>query len=163
MPGGFVRPARAEDMAFVENSWLQSYADSDTALICTPKDEPHTRKCQICGAYRVRTAKAGKEYWNGERALMRALIRRSVLLVKEASDGLLDGFACWQQRPDGFFVHYVYVRMSARCKGVAKELLSPLLGEPLVVYTHRSRVVDARRMPKNFRFDPYELYRSIAA
>lgn len=158
-----IRHATDEDMAFVMHAWVQSYADSDWALICTPKDAEHVRRCEACGASRVRVGKAGGEYWRGHRALIGAIVRRSHLLVAESdADGLLDGFACFEPAATPPVVHYVYVRMSARRKGVAKALLSPISDARRVIYTHRSRGFEQKRAPAHWHFDPYAIFGAAA-
>ena len=83
---------------------------------------------------------------------------RSTTLVAQGDDGLLDGFACFQiLEQDGLLLHYVYVRLSARGKGVARSMIEPF-APLLVIYTHRSRSLDSRRIPKRWQFDPYAAY-----
>lgn len=164
-----IRLATTDELPFVKSSWLQSYASSDFALLSTPKDADHTVPCPSCGhralrAHRVRGItqyKAGEEYWDGQKRLIDALIARSNVSVYLVEDeGIVDGWICrsWS-RP---VVNYVYVRASARGQGVARALLDDLAGKPGVIYSHKSRNVDSKRLPRGWAFDPYEMIWAVA-
>ena len=158
-----VRAAIPADLAWVTHSWLASFADSEFAMLSTPRDVIHVDMCETCGSARVKRyqgmACAGKEYWSRHRALVERIISRSTLMVAD-TDGLLDGFACLEWYGDVPVVHYVYVRLSARGTGVAKALLHGLDPYTLVKYSHRSRGLKAPRLPSKFRYDVYEMMRS---
>lgn len=108
---------------------------------------------------------AAEEYWKGHRSLIAALLGVSHTVVDE-SDGLLDGFLCTSRRKGHGgepIIHYVYVRLSARGRGVARGLISTIGPADRILYTHRSRRLVQRRLPKGFRYDPYQLYWSLTA
>jgi|HubBroStandDraft_6_1064221.scaffolds.fasta_scaffold791012_1 GNAT superfamily N-acetyltransferase len=158
-----MRPAGASDAAFVASSWLMSYASSDWATLVTPHDAEHVVKCDGCGACRVRAARqghsttwrAGACYWDGQKRLIAGLLATSnVTVMQSDDDGLLDG---WIVRAvDRPVLHYLYVRRSARGRGVARALVADLAEEP-TTFTHWPRGVRAQSLPKGWRFDPYVL------
>lgn len=157
-----IRPMGELDEAFVVMSWLRSFGDSDMALNATPHDDAHVERCGHCGAFRVQSTaehvRCGDNYWLGQRKLILRLMARSLTQVSEAPDGLLDGFACIEWTEPVPIAHYTYVRRSARRKGVARALLAPLLSLPRVLYSHRSRLLDARKLPKAWKYDPYAVH-----
>lgn len=127
-----IRAVREDDLRFVRKTWRDSYSTSAWAEECTPPPQWEE------------TGKAGGVYWHGHKLIIDSLIASSVVLVDEAPDGLLDGWACGFPRT---LLHYVYVRLSARKRGVARRLLDGLelrAGKP-VQYTHRTHAV--RRAP----------------
>jgi GNAT superfamily N-acetyltransferase len=129
-----VRAMRASDEAFVYSSWLRSYEDSDWA------------KSRWAAPYR-----------KTQSALIEQLVESNLVYVVEAVDGTpggldLDGWICgWPEA----LVHYVFVRQSARGRGVARELLGALQIDKTTpaVYTHHARLLDLRRVPGAWRFD----------
>jgi hypothetical protein len=163
-----IRDHKPDDIAFIVSSWLQSFADSDAALLVTPRDSKHTSFCDVCGSYRVSRAtrghdgvraNPGDEYWKGHRRLIESLIESDRTLVYEADDGLIDAFMCHLPGSPPV-IHYVYVRLSARGQGRAKALVSTLGAVESIVYTHRSRTLKTSRLPGRgrFHYDPYQLY-----
>lgn len=159
-----IREARPEDLAFVRSGWLRSYASSDWATLVSPSSE-HTSACRTCGKRSLKTSRSGtgltlrkpsEVYWHGQRALIDRLIAQAMVIVAENEiEGLLllDGFVCWEP-PD--ILHYVYVRDTARRKGIAKELCGmALVGK--VRYTHRARAIVQERIPAGWEFSPYLL------
>ncbi|HTQ44517.1 MAG TPA: GNAT family N-acetyltransferase [Polyangiaceae bacterium] len=158
--GAVIRPMGAEDRAFVLAAWLRSYGDSESALIATPRDAGHLVTCEACGVSRVAIAngrpKAGREYWHGQSQLVEALLRRATTLVAESVvDGveMLDGFASYELSPR--IVHFVYVRRSARGRGLARQLVAELDGPGIVTYSHRTRTLSRARLPAHWRYSPY--------
>lgn len=140
-----IRPPSAEELVFVRSSWLKSYATSDWARMLTPADD-------------WRQGSASDDYYDGHRALIAELSHRVPVLIAE--DGIVQGWACGQLgATTGPVLHYVYVRQSARKQGLARKLVEALgLGQLAAVeYTHRSRGLDAGRLPRGWRFDPYRL------
>lgn len=158
-----VRFARPEELNFVIDAWVKSYSNSERAMLLTPKDAAHATRCAQCKTWLPKHDErgrmlAGHEYWQGQRRLVDRLIRRSQVLVYDSGD-LLDGFACLGQTPSGSpLVHYVYVRWSSRGQGIAKALLAGLADAQGVVYTHRTRSLEAARLPQSWRYDDYALY-----
>lgn len=164
-----LRDARPEDMSWITHSWLASFADSDTAMLVTPRAAGFGAACAACGAW-VPARRHGKslppvdKYWRGQRALVEQLIRLGRVRVAE-SDGLLDGFLAVGDNSahpsTTAVVHYVYTRLSARGCGVAKALVAELGSPTVVIYTHRSRGVRGARLPAGWVYDPYEITRSL--
>lgn len=156
-----IREARPDDMAFVRSGWLRSYASSDWATLVSPSSE-HTSACRTCGKRSLKTSRSGtgltlrkpsEVYWHGQRALIDRLIAQAMVVVAEdESLGLLDGFVCWEP-PD--VLHYVYVRDTARKRGLAKELCALLTGK--VRYTHWARSIVQDRVPAGWVYSPYLL------
>lgn len=157
-----IRPARQDDVPFIASGWKRSFASSDWALMCTPKDADHVTTCEHCGGHRMLTHKrrgmveavAGPTYWTGQTALVNRLLPLCNVSVLEAEDGLLDGFIAREHtRP---VIHYVFVRAEARGRGVARALVADLV--PLQArYTHRSRGLRGGGLPSGWEFDPYVL------
>ncbi len=155
-----IRAAREDDLPFVVDTWRRSFADSDYASHVTPHDAAHMGQCGACGAWAIRT-QAGKtlssrEYWTGQLSLIQRLVSGCTTMVCDSDDGILDGFSCYALSPPT--IHYVYVRRSARGKGVARALLSELSRETSIVYTHRTRQLRGARLPRGLSYDPYALY-----
>lgn len=123
-----IRAVREDDLRFVRKTWRDSYSTSAWAQECTKPDE-----------WERNGGKGGGAYWHGHKLIIETLIASSVVLVAEAGDGLLDGWICGAPRT---LLHYVYVRLGARRRGVARELLDAMQlrhGGP-VHYTHRTRI-----------------------
>lgn len=158
-----LRRAMPDEAPFVVKSWLHSYASSDWALMNTPKDERHTRQCGECGAAQLLSRKlnggmmvpcAGEQYWRGHRALVERLFVTCNVTVAVADDGLLDGFIardCYEP-----VLHYVFVRDSARGRGVARALVADLIGEP-AVFTHKARGIKKARLPRAWTHSMFPL------
>lgn len=158
-----MRPMRDEDHDFVLSTWLLSFSNSARALEVTPHDgSGHTRVCESCGQHRLRRVarrgsggqwRAGALYWREQRALIERLVASSNVTVLE-QDGLIDAWICraWQ-RP---VVHYLYVRRSERCRGLARRLCMGLESSA-VEYTHWRPGIDARRLPESWRYNPFVL------
>lgn len=155
-----IRPAQPEDVPFIASAWLQSYASSPWAELCTPKDERHTTECGSCGHHSLQVSRtnggmtkvhAGEVYWRGQRAIIARLLASANVCVYQNPDGLLDGFIARDHASP--VLHYVYVRASARGRGVARALIDDLRTS-WTRYTHRSRSVDGKRVPQQWTFDP---------
>ena len=144
-----IRAVEPADLPYVRSTWLRSYSESEWAKLCTPP------------SYWQEMKHGGQAYYDGQRRLIEALLARFVVLVSEAEDGLLDGWVCGWPRTT---LHYIYVRKSARDKGIAPALCSALHleeGEP-VRFTHRSPslrlITDGKHLtPRRWVFDPYML------
>jgi hypothetical protein len=145
-----IRAVEPADLAYVRSTWLRSYSESDWAKLCTPP------------AYWEEQKHGGQAYYDGQRVLIEALLSQSVVLVAEADDGLLDGWVCGWPRTT---LHYLYVRKSAKDKGVAGALccaLELVEGQP-VRFSHRAPALrlltqgNAHRTPQRWVFDPYLL------
>jgi len=158
-----IRPAEKDDLDFIRSGWRRSYASSDWALFVTPKNDIHTVACNSCGQRTLRSTQsrggkvqhhAGDLYWDGHRAVIEQLLSTSNTSVSQGDDGMLDGFIC--RRDDLPVLHYVYVRQSAREKGVARELVADLWEKP-TRFTHLSRSIVGRKLPAHWKFDPYFL------
>ena len=173
-----IRAAVEEDLPFIINAWVKSFADSETAMVSTPRDGRYARRCERCNRWVPKQGELSGEYRHGQRRLIMTLLETSKTLIAEATDvktAMIDGFATYSRGPapvgqhmgfgwePSWVVHYVYVRKSARKRGVARALLAEVLEDPAVrvVYTHRSTGVDGSRLPRNVIFDPYEIYRHI--
>lgn len=130
-----IRPALPEDMRFVRSSWLQSFADSDFARILTPKDVWERRE-------------ASNEYYDCQRLIIEVCLDTAAIYV-DADTNMIDG---WLVCEPGL-VHYVYVRQSARGRGVARRLLEAagIHASGHVEYTHRSRGLNAAKVPKTWK------------
>jgi GNAT superfamily N-acetyltransferase len=141
------RSPTPDDLRFVRSTWLQSYASSDFAKLCTPSEREWFRK----DPERKRFGIGSRVYFDGQRDLIERLLIASVVLVAEGDAGNLDGFACGWPRS---LLHYVYVRLGARKRGVARALLDALYlqaGER-VTYTHRAAGI--RGSPRGWTYDP---------
>ena len=159
-----IRPMRPDEFNFVISNWLRSYAKSDFAMLSTPKSDTRTPVCSGCGRRHVAVVKdedgrfrpqTGPEYWAGHRALVTRLVARCNVSVAENEDGLLDGFVCREH--DRPVLHYLYVRQSARGRGVARELVADL-ANVATRYSHKGALVDAARLPAGWHFSLYEAF-----
>ena len=131
-----IRPAAPDDMRFVTSSWLKSFATSDFARLLTP-NEIWARN------------ESSDAYYDAERIIIGACLERSVTFIA-ATPGLIDG---WLVCEPGI-LHYVYVRQSARGRGVARSLMvaAGVDGKAEIEYTHRSRGLTAAKVPKMWRY-----------
>jgi hypothetical protein len=159
-----IRPAVPEEHAFVKSSWLQSYASSDWALLCTPRTREHVETAG-CGhaalkSHRVRGMTVwhtGDAYWRGHRGVIDRLLASCNVSVFVIDEPMVDGFVVRDRYQP--VLHYVYTRASARMRGVARSLVADLLAAPSVTYTHASRHLDRAQLPAGWAFDPYGAFR----
>lgn len=144
-----LRSPLPDDLRFVRSTWLQSYASSDFARLCTPSEQEWFRHAS--DDERERRGAGGRAYFDGQRALIERLLASSVVLVAEGDAGNLDGFVCGWPRA---LLHYVYVKQPRRKRGVARALLDALHLKPgeRVTYTHRAAGI--RGSPRGWSFDP---------
>lgn len=136
-----VRLMAPEERRFVANSWVASYASSDLARLMTPIDVWGKNK-----------GEGGREYREGQNRLVDQLLARSSVRIVEV-DSIVAAWACLE----GDVVHYVFVRRMYRALGYVRALLVDELQRP-TVYTHRSRDVDPRRVPRGWRYDPWRAW-----
>lgn len=148
-----LRRAEEDDLRFVRSAWLTSFASSALAREMTPRSAWDARVA-------ARRPPASDAFFQGQRRLIEWLIMRSNVTVADAGDGLVDGFVVrhWQ-RP---VLHYVYVRLSARERGVARELVADL-AQAETRYTHVLPDIDRRRLPAMWTYDPFLLRGDEAA
>jgi hypothetical protein len=161
-----IRRATTDELRLIQNAWLKSYASSDWARFVTPRDDDHTVECSACGIRRLRqvtkngitTHMAGPLYWERHHRLVESLLSSSNVSVAE-TNGVVDA---WIVRDEIYpILHYVYSRWSARKEGHARALCEDLL--PLRTrFTHWSRAIVGRRIPRGWIFDPYLLERVAA-
>jgi hypothetical protein len=142
--GHVIRAPSPDELArWIASSWLRSYNESAWAKICTPPD------------YWEAEGHGGLCYHDGHRRLISSLVARSVVLVSQVDEGpLADGWICgWPVTT----LHYLYVRKSARHRGVARSLCAALELEPgkPVRYSHRGPNISHH--PRGWTFDPYLL------
>lgn len=150
-----IRPARTDELNFVRKAWIRTYASSEWALLCTPKDDEHTRLCPTCGRRSLRETRsadktishAGGVYWAGHHALIERLLARCDVSVFEARDGMLDGFSVREHNAP--VLHYLYVKPLARGNGLAKELAGDA--------TRISHLGKGQRPMSGTTYDPYAM------
>lgn len=132
------------ERGFVAKSWVESFANSTVAEGLT------------FAGLRSRSPswEAGPAYWRTWNALVNQLMARGRVTVAD-DDGLVAGFVAWEPWDEATALHYVYVRLSYRGRGVARELLETLPAGPLV-FTHRSRSV--RHVPPSWRYTMAPLF-----
>jgi len=141
-----VRPAGANDVKFITNSWLESY-----------RDAPFPRNCP------------NSIYYHYQHKLLEQLIPRSYTLVAvnpSETDQIL-GWICAEHVAETLIVHYVYIKGVFRKQGVASALLNTVVsaigGEPKSYeYTHKTSY--ARRVPKvrdSWAYNPYLMFMSL--
>jgi GNAT superfamily N-acetyltransferase len=169
-----IRHANEDDTAFIVDSWMKSFADSPVGRILGVPGQ----RCMQCEQPLPRDVRPSGWYEAGQRRLAKSLMARSTVLVATADDvgdgTMIDGYAVYGRglgRPGTpsdedwrpvWVVHYVYVRHSARGRGVAKRLLAEPLSEPSrVCFTHASRHLDKGKLPKNWHYDAFEIYRFL--
>lgn len=167
-----IRPAVDSDLGLIVDSWLKGYSSSELALAVAPKDDKHTAPCPschpraACGHRVVRSRRSGgvrlydpgPVYWREQRKIIGRLIETcNVAVCSIDGDEMIDGWIVrdWT-RP---IVDYVSVRLSARGKGVARQLVADLHEAQGVEYTHLSAGVDVEKLPKGWRFNPWGVFR----
>jgi hypothetical protein len=138
------RLARPEDLGLVRSSWLRSYSTSDFAKYLTPPDV-------------WRKNEAAAEYWNAQRRVIEHLLARARTEVLD-DDGVLTAWCC--SEPERGVVHYVYVKHMGdrRGRGLARTLLRDFEARDEVLYTHRSRNLDSKRLPAGWRFSWHSIF-----
>lgn len=119
------------DLAFVVDSWRQSYWDAGA----------------VRGMLR-------DDYFAGQLTRITRLLTRPdirfVVARDEQDPTLVLGWAL----SSGDVLHYVFVRHKLRGLGMAKAMLD---GVPIRQYTHRSQNIRAERTPKGWRYTPHVL------
>ena len=133
------------ERSFVARSWVESYASSDMAKMLT--------YAGCCPWMQGAKWNATLGYWTTWNALVNVLLDRCEVTVSD--DGLISGFVVHEPWGDSTAVHYVYVRLTRRAQGVARELLATLPSGP-TLFTHRSRGV--REVPSHWRFSMAPLF-----
>lgn len=141
------RPATTDELRFVRSSWVQSYATSDFAMWLSPPELRVQRK-------------ASHEYWETQKRIIESLLARAETLVID-DGGLIAAWACLESQRG--IVHYVYTRLQTqhRKQGLARLLLGKLRERTDVQYTHRSRDLESKRLPRGWRFAPHELWPAV--
>lgn len=169
-----IRHSTEDDVPFIVDSWMKSFADSPVGRILGVPGQ----RCMQCEQPLPRDVRPSGWYEAGQRRLIKALMARSTVLVATADDvgdgSMLDGYAVYGRGPGApgtpcdagwkpvWVVHYVYVRHSARGCGVARRLLAePMCETGRVSFTHASRGLDKGKLPRNWSFDHYELFRFL--
>lgn len=139
-----IRPGAPGDMARVQKDWGLSFATSDFARYCTPREDYERRASEL--------------YWSWQKATMARLLRDAELWVASWSEDTRSvvGWCVLERATPQHLptVHYVYVGHTYRRHGIAKRLLAPALDAPLVVYTHRSVVARHLPIPPGWTYDP---------
>lgn len=121
-----LRPAREADMALIIDSWVRSYRKQRQNIDATT-------------------------YGTGQRKLINRLLDGRTALLVAAFDEHDDDVWGWSCTSTGT-VHYVWVRLEYRSKGIAKRLLAPYLNKP-AIYTHA-----CKGAPKLWTYDPYHAF-----
>lgn len=131
-----LRPLTEADLPFVLDCWVKSYQRSH-----------HARAC-------------GKQYHTIQDAIAKRHIANSAVLVC-CLDEDPETIVGWAVTGPGV-VHYVYVKMNWRRRGVASKLLAPYLGQEGVAHTHTMTWDDERkpwtRVPRGWRYEPKANY-----
>ncbi len=134
------------ERAFIARSWVESYALSDTAKLCS--------YAGCCPWLQGARWEASVSYWSTWNALVNELIDRGTVTVAEER-GVVAGFLVSEPWGDATAVHYVYTRLSWRSQGIARKLVDTLPVGP-VIFTHRSRSVHV--VPQHWRFSLAPLF-----
>lgn len=134
-----LRPAIADDMAYIRHSWVASFVERDE----------RGRRSPLVDALGIEAVLAH------HRAVCDRLLARSQVMVAGLEQGG-DAICGWTVTEGGEVprIHYVYVKRRWRRLGVARALLAPFLEGP-AVFTHRTPVLAALALPKDWSFDPY--------
>ena len=125
-----IRPMRADDVAFVRNSWARSYAEAQSL-------HPQDVRGHVEGHLRL---------------IDRILARADVLVAAFAEDDSeIFGWVCH----DPEALHYAYTKAAYRRSGVARRLLEEV--GPREVTTHRTLIRHIPRLTA-LRFEPYRVF-----
>jgi len=135
-----IRLASPAERAFVCKSWVQSFGSSPWAdSMATPLE--------------VKRNRLADAYYRGHNALVDRLLARPGCVVRVAErDGIAVAFLVAE--PSRGVVHYAYTKTLYRGEGIQHELAGALWEQP-AVYTHKTHAVDAARVPRLWRYDPY--------
>ena len=130
-----VEPATDGDLNFIRSTWIRTYSDSLWARVVAPS------------------------FLVGHIGLRDDLLDRAPPIVArlEIEPTSICGWACFERGT----IHYVFVRPRGRREGVAKLRLAPFLERP-AFYTHKTRMIDERRLPTEWTHNPYEAMRRSA-
>ena len=140
------RAAGVEDIAFLTNSWLESY-----------RHAPSVRGVP------------NKVYYYYHHKLLEELLTRCTVLICCYPDNpnQILGYVCAELYDTALVIHYVYVKKTFRKFGIAKSLVNHLLETekpPSVLFTHKTK--DIFPIEKNLRkegwiYHPYILWVSL--
>jgi len=140
-----IRRATDLDLVFVRSSWLRSFASSELAQHISRNDPKYCKGQE-----------ASQIYWSGQKLLINSILARSTTLVKAESPTYVLG--CIVYEPNDI-VHYAYTRMSARGKGVFRELVKESNLDKSVRLTHWTRGMRTDRLMPGWQYDCFVLMR----
>lgn len=132
-PQVLLRPATADDISLIQETWLRSYWRGGRA----PRVAPAV-------------------YWAEHKRLIRGILSRAAVIVACSPEDLSQVFGwCAHERIGGLSVlHYCYVKQPFRRLGLAAHLLRVVTsGATGVQHTHRTR--DGERLGVTSVFNPY--------
>lgn len=131
-----LRPANAEDVGFIFNSWLKSFRNSEYA-----SEIPN------------------EIYFSEHHKLIERLLQKyEVIVAANPEDpSQIYGFICAGLTDGVFTLHYVYVKHTFRRMGIGAALLNAFEHDPefAAIYTHKSRSAKHLAKKYNFIYHPY--------
>jgi len=138
LPNVLIREMETQDIPFVFNSWLKSYANSPTVKFVD------------------RTI-----YFNEQhKVIERILVKQKTLIAcdKDSPDNIF-GYICFGELQNVFVVHYLYVKNIDRKLGIARQLLEATKHDfsTVFAFTHFTYAGLAVAEKFNGIFHPYSL------
>lgn len=139
MPKVQLRPANAEDISFIFNSWLKSFRNSYFS-----KNIVNT------------------VYFTEQHKVIEGILKTSTVIVACNPDDISQvyGWIC-AERIDGIFcLHYLYVKHSFRSLGIGRILFNSFEHDQTCagIYTHATRPGETLGIKFNLIFHPYVLF-----
>lgn len=131
-----LRPANADDVGFIFNSWLKSFRNS--ALASNMPNEVY--------------------FSEHHKVIERILKFYDVIVACNPEDvSQIYGFICGGYTDNILTIHYAYVKHTFRKMGIMREMLNSFEHNPeyASVYTHQSKPAKAIADKYNFIYHPY--------
>lgn len=133
-----IRPANAEDVSFIFNSWLKSFRSSN-----------HARG--VCNTV----------YFAEQHKLIERLVKSSQVIIacNPADPTQLYGYICAGSQDGIFCLHYLYVKHSFRGLGIAKILINAFEHDfnAAGIFTHMTKPMEHLAVKFNLVYHPYIL------
>ena len=134
-----IRPGKVLDLPYITESWIRSNSRTDSArdAIKVYYEEARLYISKILDCYSD-------------------IVKIKIACLPDDEDAIL-GWAVYEVDPDPEYsgiIHYVYVRNEARRNGIAKELLSEVLGQPDITFTHKP-ALHGFKIPDTWAYNPY--------
>lgn len=142
-----IGPMRQDERGIIADSWVESFKSSERARLISlggTSGDP------------TRSWRPSHEYFEDQNGIVNLLLEEARFVVARDDHDLVAGFVCWEPWENDVAVHYLYVRLMHRKKGVAR-LLAAQLPTGAVLVTHRARGIT--KLPEGWRYSERPLRR----